>query len=156
MLSVTSRLTPAAMARGIRKLPFGGRALDTAYSVYEYVAWKPNPLLQIVYATLVFGGYGVAIIEAYPRISQLIHALLAQIYRIDGALSDRVLLGKCARPARELSRQGTGKKFDNYAFDSIIYMPERNINSEMGPAAAAFQACTVEIRQNHEQCHQPI
>ena len=123
MLSVTSRLTPAAMARGIRKLPFGGRALDTAYSVYEYVAWKPNPLLQIVYATLVFGGYGVAIIEAYPRIPNLFMPFWHKYTGVMVLFLTVFCWVKVCTTNPGIITARNWKKFDNYAFDNIIYMP---------------------------------
>lgn len=39
---------------------------DRMGRLYVYVCYKPNPLLQLVYLALVFGGYAFFVIEALP------------------------------------------------------------------------------------------
>ena len=53
----------------IRKIPIVGPGLlDGSAWLFNYCVFRPNPILQIVYGTLVLGGYGLVLYEAYPQI----------------------------------------------------------------------------------------
>lgn len=59
---------PAALAACVSVLPGGVRAVQCCRGTYEYVCEKPNPLLQLVYLSLVLGGLLVFQLHGVPHI----------------------------------------------------------------------------------------
>ena len=50
----------------IKKLPFGESILNFISRTLYWIVYQPNPLLQIVYFVLVFGGFIMMVIVGYP------------------------------------------------------------------------------------------
>ena len=61
---------PSSISYWSRRL-LGERVHAWLAWVWDYVVNQRNPLLQLLYATLVIGGYGVVLWQTYPKIPNL-------------------------------------------------------------------------------------
>ena len=124
-LGIASRfvtLTKTTVTHAIRSIPYVGPLfLDGSATLFNYVAFKPNPLLQLVYAALVFGGYGLVLWEAYPQIPNM---YMAGYHRYIGIF---VVCGtlwswyKACTVSPGYITAKNYKEFDNYIVDNAMY-----------------------------------
>eukprot|EP00946_MAST-07B_sp_MAST-7B-sp1_P000316 g316.t1 len=122
---ITSTI-PKSFERGLRSIPIIGPFLiDGSVALFNWAVFKPNPLLQIVYAVLVFGGYGVVVYSAYPRIP---NDYMAGYHRWIGVF---VVGGtvwawyKACTVSPGYITHENWRKFDNYKIDDLMYAAGR-------------------------------
>ena len=126
MLGMVARVVTRNIKGTIRSIPVVGPfMLDGTAQFFNYVAFKPNPLLQTVYASLVFGGYGVVLWEAYPQIP---NAYMAGYHRYIGVVVVGVTLWawyKACSVSPGYITHANYKTFDNYPVDNMMYFPDQ-------------------------------
>ena len=130
MLGVVARFVtitaPKHVGNTIRSVPFvGPLCLDGGYQLFNYVAFKPNPLLQSVYAVLVFGGYGCVLWQAYPQIPNLYMAGYHRyigVFVVGGTLW--AWYKSCSVSPGYITAENY-KEFDNYPVDRMMYQPDQ-------------------------------
>ena len=103
-----------------KKMPCGEKIWNMSADILYWIIYKPNPLLQIVYFVLVFGGFGMMVIVGYPMIP---NPYMSEIHKYIGGL---VVLGTlyawylaCTVSPGVITAKNW-KSFDNYEY-AIIY-----------------------------------
>lgn len=123
---VVTKEIPSKVGSGIRAIPFFGPfCLDGSQQLFNYVAFKPNPILQIVYAALVFGGYGIVLWEAYPQIPNM---YMGGYHRYIGVFVVGMTLWawfKACTVSPGYITSENYKEYDNYAVDEMLYTPDQ-------------------------------
>ena len=104
----------------IKKLPFGESILNFISRTLYWIVYQPNPLLQIVYFVLVFGGFIMMVIVGYPMIP---NPYMSAIHKYTGGI---VVLGTlyawylaCTKSPGVITAKNW-KTFDNYEY-AVIY-----------------------------------
>ena len=59
------------LKRCVFAVPGGKWVYEKVLAFGYWAAFKPNPLLQIVYFALVFGGFGMMVVVGYPSIPNM-------------------------------------------------------------------------------------
>ena len=126
--TITSTV-PTQIERAVRAVPvLGPLIIDGSVATFNWAVFKPNPLLQIVYAVLVFGGYGVVVYSAYPRIP---NDYMAGYHRWIGVF---VVGGtvwawyKACSVSPGYITHENWRSFDNYKIDGLMYQPDEWYN----------------------------
>ena len=113
---------PPALDRNARRF-LGNRVVDGAGRAAHWVAFERNPLLQIVYAALVLGGYFVLVREAYPMIPNL---YMDSYHRATGvvvwALTVLSFWKACVTSAGVITEDNEAE-FDVFPYENIMYVP---------------------------------
>ena len=121
---VTATL-PSKIGGGIRTIPGGTLLLNGSYQCFNYVAFKPNPILQTVYALLVFGGYGLVLWEAYPQIPNYYMAGYHKYIGIAVVTGTMWAWYKSCTVSPGYITATNYKQYDNYAVDKMMYQPDQ-------------------------------
>jgi palmitoyltransferase len=99
----------------------GERVHAYGHGWYDWLCFKPNPLLQFFYVALIFGGYGIYIMEAHPYLPNM---FAAGWHKASGAVTIGLCLFSfftaCLAPPGKLNKTNC-KDFDNYIYDNLMY-----------------------------------
>ena len=117
--ALTEKLPAGAKALARRLLPT--RAFAWGASLGDYICNKPNPILQVFYLALIIGGYGFAVLEAYPHIP---NSVVPAYHKLAAALGVAWCIGSffvaCSVEAGTLTPD-TWRRYDNYKHDDLMY-----------------------------------
>ena len=86
-----------------------------------WVMWKPNPLLQMLYATLVGGGMVVLVADGFPLLP---NRYLGEWHRVAGCFAWFICLYtwyKICSTSPGVITAANVATFDNYAYDGSVY-----------------------------------
>jgi palmitoyltransferase ZDHHC4 len=103
-----------------KKIPCGERVWNSVGNLLYWIIYKPNPLLQIVYFVLVFGGFVMMVIVGYPLIP---NPYMSEIHKYIAGL---VVLGTlyswylACTVSPGIITEKNWKTFDNYEYAVIF------------------------------------
>ena len=111
--------------RTLNRVPGGRRCAACAVSTYEYMFWKRNPILQIVYLTLLGGGYAIAVSEIFPLVPNI---YLASWHKITFSLVFAATLISfyfaCNTAPGYITKDNI-QRYNKYPYDFKMFTPKR-------------------------------
>ena len=117
---------PNTLELAVRRIPVVGPfVIDGSVKLFNWVVFKPNPLLQIVYAVLVFGGYAVVVWQAYPRIP---NPYMAGYHKWIGVFVVGATIWawyKACSVSPGYITHDNWRTFDNYRICDLMYFPDK-------------------------------
>ena len=109
------------LKRCVFAVPGGKWVYEKVLAFGYWAAFKPNPLLQIVYFALVFGGFGMMVVVGYPSIPNM---YMAEFHKyMGGAVVFGTLYAwylACTKSAGVITAENW-ETFDNYEYDNLIF-----------------------------------
>lgn len=107
------------------RCPFGKRIVALSKRAFHYFFWERNPLLQILYLTLICGGWLVGVFEVFPKLPNL---YLADYHRYTFTLVFALTVGSfyvvCSTPPGYITKSNV-RKYSKYPYDMMMYVPKR-------------------------------
>jgi len=121
----------------------GKRAEERVAKLTRWLCAEPNPVLQILYLTFVCGGYGAAVIFAYPRVPCASlgahHKGLGMLFFASCLTS--FIAASTGEPGYIVDNQ-TVAKHDNYAYDNVHFLPNKICSTAKVRKVARSKFCT--------------
>jgi palmitoyltransferase ZDHHC4 len=109
----------------VDRVPGGRRVATVAKQAYEYVFWKRNPILQIVYLTLLGVGYGIAVSEIFPLVPNI---YLDSYHKITFSIVFAATLISfyfaCSTEPGYITKENI-QRYNKYPYDFKMFTPKR-------------------------------
>ena len=114
---------PSGLRRLCFAIPGGERVYNGGRDLFHWVAFKPNPLLQMVYFGLVCGGYVLMTQFGFPKLP---NAYMGEIHIWLGSAVVAITMYSwylaCTKSAGVITHDNW-EQFDNYPYDEQMYGP---------------------------------
>jgi hypothetical protein len=112
----------AADVSGTLRRCIGDRRWSYVERIFDWAVNKPNPLLQIVYIIVVYGGYTAFVMIGLPRIPvNTWHRQTTVITMIICAIS--FIVTSRSNPGI-INKENYHTHADSYAFDGVLFTPD--------------------------------
>lgn len=121
----TVRTVPGSLCTSIERV-FGKTTLTRILSLGEYVFLKPNPLVMILYLSLVLGGYILFVYHAYPHLPNKVTHF--QYHQLIAFLSVTISLFLFLRAASVnpgiVTKSNHKTHYTLEGFDGVVFCPD--------------------------------
>eukprot|EP00938_MAST-03A_sp_MAST-3A-sp1_P007154 g7154.t1 len=127
------------MMSTLNRIPGGRGAARAVVNAYEYMFFKRNPILQIVYLALLGGGYAIAVSEIFPLIPNI---YLASWQKISFSLVFAATLISfyfaCNTDPGYITKENISR-YNKYPYDFKMFTPKRcRTTGILKPARSKF------------------
>lgn len=114
-----------SVLNSLSRIPGGTTAISICKDAYNYMFWKRNPILQIVYLGLLSGGYGIAVSEIFPLVPNMyLSEYHIYTFSIVFALTLITFYLACTTPPGYITKENI-QKYNKYPYDFKIFTPTR-------------------------------
>jgi len=113
---------PQSAKNAISRLPGGAKFVSLLETTANYVCYKPNPILQILYLLLVIGGFVIFNLEAMHHIP---NQFLGEIHLYTSHLAVMITLFtfiKASTSDPGYITKNSFKVYDHYEYDGFLYV----------------------------------
>ena len=111
---------PKSMIEIERKI-LGERGMEKVQALHDYIVYERNPLLQVMYCAIVFGGWSVMFAYGYPLIP---NKHIGGIHRINGYILFVACISSYIAVVRKSPGRITSRNialYDHYEYDGVLF-----------------------------------